>query len=220
MTSDDTAKAYAKAKLGQRLIPGRRPGILVVDLTHGFTDSASSLGGDLDQVVASTRELLDVARERGLPIIFTTIAYEPHLKDCGPWLQKGRGLAELLIGTQWVEVDDRLGARPDEPVIVKKGASAFFGTNLTAVLTSQGVDTVVLCGASTSGCIRATAVDLIQYGYPSLVPRECVGDRAKEPHEANLLDIDAKYADVVSLEETLTYLDSVSGNGGAVVSHV
>ena len=91
-------------------------------------------------------------------------------------------------------------------MILKKGASAFFGTNLASILVSQNVDTVILCGATTSGCIRATAIDLLQYGYPTLVPRECVGDRAPDPHEANLVDIQAKYADVVSLEDTLAYL--------------
>jgi maleamate amidohydrolase len=93
---------------------------------------------------------------------------------------------------------------------LKKGPSAFFGTNLASVLISQGVDTVVLCGATTSGCIRASAIDLLQYGYPTLVPRECVGDRAQDPHEANLVDIQAKYADVVSVEEAISYLESVA----------
>ncbi len=100
-------------------------------------------------------------------------------------------------------------------MILKKGASAFFGTNLPSVLVSQNVDTIVLCGATTSGCIRATAVDLLQYGYPTLVPRECVGDRAQAPHEANLVDIQAKYADVVSVEDALSYLESVGEKIGA-----
>ena len=98
----------------------------------------------------------------------------------------------------------------------KKGASAFFGTNLSAILVSQGIDTVVLCGATTSGCIRATAVDLLQYGWPTIVPRECVADRAQAPHEANLFDIQAKYADVVPVEDALAYLESVPGRVGAV----
>ncbi|MDQ3315738.1 MAG: isochorismatase family protein, partial [Actinomycetota bacterium] len=93
--------------------------------------------------------------------------------------------------------------------------SAFFGTNLPSVLVSQNVDTIVLCGATTSGCIRATAVDLLQYGYPTLVPRECVGDRAQAPHEANLVDIQAKYADVVSVEDALSYLESVGEKADA-----
>jgi nicotinamidase-related amidase len=93
--------------------------------------------------------------------------------------------------------------------VLKKGASAFFGTNLAAILVSQGVDTVVLCGATTSGCVRATAIDLLQHGFPTLVPRECVGDRAQAPHEANLFDIQAKYADVIDLSDALEYLESI-----------
>ena len=93
--------------------------------------------------------------------------------------------------------------------MLKKGASGFFGTNLATILLTQGVDTVILCGATTCGCVRATAIDLLQYGWPTLVPRECVGDRAQAPHEANLFDIQAKYADVVSVDEALEYLEGV-----------
>jgi len=118
-------------------------------------------------------------------------------------------LGDLQLGGRWVEIDERLGRRDDETVIVKKGASGFFGTNLASVLVSQAVDTVVLCGATTSGCVRATAIDLLQYGWPTLVPRECVGDRAQAPHDANLFDIQAKYADVVSVDEAIAYLESV-----------
>ena len=100
---------------------------------------------------------------------------------------------------------------------MKKGASGFFGTNLASILVSQGVDTVILCGATTSGCVRATAVDLLQYGWPTIVPRECVADRAQAPHEANLFDIQAKYADVVPLEDALAYVESVAGRVGAGV---
>ena len=121
------------------------------------------------------------------------------------------------LGGPWVEIDPRLGLRDDEIVILKKGASGFFGTNLASVLVSLGVDSVVLCGATTSGCIRATAIDLLQYGWPTIVPRECVGDRAQAPHDANLFDIQAKYADVVSVEEALGYLESVPSALGTAV---
>ena len=102
-------------------------------------------------------------------------------------------------------------------MIVKKGASGFFGTNLASVLLTQGVDTVILCGATTSGCVRATAVDLLQNGWPAIVPRECVADRAQAPHEANLFDINAKYADVVPVDEAIGYLESVPDRVGAAV---
>lgn len=214
--SDDTREVYERARLGQSVTPGSRPAVLVVDFSRGFTDPESTMGSDLTEEVGATNRLLAAARERGIPIIFTTIGFEANLKDGSLWLQKAPGLAELQVGGKWVEIDPRLERREDEVVILKKGASAFFGTNLPSVLVSENVDTIVLCGATTSGCIRATAVDLLQYGYPTLVPRECVGDRARAPHEANLIDIQAKYADVVSVEDALSYLERVGGNVGAL----
>jgi maleamate amidohydrolase len=191
--------------------------VLVVDFSRGFTDPQCTMGSDLTREVEATSRLLDTAREHGIPIIFTTIGFEPNLKDGSLWLEKAPGLKELIVGGKWVEIDPRLERREEETVILKKGASAFFGTNLPSVLISQGVDTVIMCGATTSGCVRATAIDLLQYGYPTLVPRECVGDRARDPHDANLVDIQAKYADVVSVEEALAYIESVSQKSGASV---
>jgi nicotinamidase-related amidase len=213
--SDDTGEVYERARLGQSVTPGSRPAVLVVDFSRGFTDPESTMGSDLTEEVEATNRLLAAARERRIPVIFTTIGFEANLKDGSLWLQKAPGLAELQVGGKWVEIDPRLERREGEVVILKKGASAFFGTNLSSVLVFENVDTIVLCGATTSGCIRATAVDLLQYGYPTLVPRECVGDRARAPHEANLVDIQAKYADVVSVEDALSYLERVGGNVGA-----
>jgi maleamate amidohydrolase len=213
--SDDTGRIYERARLGQSITPGSRPAVLVVDFSRGFTDPGSTMGSDLTGEVEATKRLLDAARAKGIPVVFTTIGFESNLKDGSLWLQKAPGLAELQVGGKWVEIDPRLERGEDEVVILKKGASAFFGTNLPSILVSQGVDTIVLCGATTSGCIRATAVDLLQYGYPTLVPRECVGDRAQAPHEANLIDIQAKYADVVPIEDALSYLEGVGGKVGA-----
>jgi nicotinamidase-related amidase len=215
--SDDTREIYERARLGQSVTLGERPAVLVVDFSRGFTDPGSTMGSDLTQEVEATKRLLAAAREREIPVIFTTIGFEPNLKDGSLWLEKAPGLAELIVGGKWVEIDPRLERREEEIVILKKGASAFFGTNLPSILVSQGVDTVIMCGATTSGCIRATAIDLLQYGYPTLVSRECVGDRAQGPHEANLVDIQAKYADVVSVEEVLAYVESVSRKSGASV---
>jgi maleamate amidohydrolase len=214
--SDEQAReVYARARLGESVTLGERPAVLVVDMSCGFTDPESTLGSDLTAEVEATKGLLDVARARGLPVIFTTIGFEPNRKDGALWLQKVPSLGDLEVGGHWVDIDSRLERRQDETMIVKKGASAFFGTNLTSILVSQGVDTVILCGATTSGCIRATAVDLLQNGFPTLVPRECVGDRAQAPHEANLFDIQAKYADVVSADDAIGYLESVPERVGA-----
>ncbi len=209
MSDEQARRVYEEARLGQSIPLGSRPAILVVDFSCGFTDPAYEAGSELTAEVEATARLLDVARARGVPVVFTTIAFEPSGKDGGLWLKKFPALTGLRIGERSEEVDPRLAPREDETIVRKKGASAFFGTNLTAILVSQGVDTVVLCGATTSGCIRATAIDLMQNGFPTLVPRECVGDRARAPHEANLFDIQAKYADVVSVNDAIAYVAGV-----------
>jgi maleamate amidohydrolase len=181
---------------------GPRPAVVVVDLIEGFTDAASPLGADLDAVVGDTRRLLDGARAAGVPVIFTTVVYdEANERAAAVFLRKVPALAVLRPGSRWVEVDARLGRRPDEPVLAKAFASAFFGTPLAAML--AGRDTLVVCGASTSGCVRATVVDALQHGLVPIVPRECVGDRWQAAHDANLFDVDAKYGDVVPLSAVL-----------------
>jgi maleamate amidohydrolase len=217
VSDEEAREVYTTARLGESITLGSRPAVLVVDFSCGFTDPECTLGSDMTGAVEQTRRVLDAARAKGLPVVFTTIGYEPSLKDGGLWLQKIPSLGDLQVGGRWVEIDPRLEPRDDETIVLKKGASAFFGTNLPAILVSQGVDSVVLCGATTSGCIRATAIDLLQYGYPTIVPRECVADRARAPHEANLFDIQAKYADVVSVDDALAYLGSVPGKVGAGV---
>ena len=217
MTDQQARQVYEQAGLGQKVTLGTRPAVLVVDFSCGFTDQECTLGADMTAEVEATRQLLDAARAKGLPVVFTTIGYEPSLKDGGLWLQKVPSLGDLQVGGRWVEIDPRLEPREDETIVLKKGASAFFGTNLTSILISQQIDSVILCGATTSGCVRATAIDLLQYGFPTLVPRECVGDRAQAPHEANLFDIQAKYADVVPLDDVLAYVESVPDRAGAAV---
>lgn len=217
MTDRQAHEVYERARLGGSVTLGERPAVLVVDFSCGFTDPECALGADMTEEVEATKRILDAARAKGVAVVFTSIGFEPSLKDGGLWLQKAPALADLQLGGHWVELDPRLEPREDETVVLKKGASAFFGTNLAAILISQGVDTVILCGATTSGCVRATAVDLLQHGFPTLVPRECVGDRAEAPHEANLFDIQAKYADVVSLEDALGYLESIPSRAGVGV---
>lgn len=181
---------------------GSRPAVVVVDLLEGFTDPESPLGADLDEVVDSTRELLDVARSAGVPVMFTTVVYdEANERAAAVFIRKVPALRVLRPGSRWIEVDARLGRREDEPVLTKAFASAFFGTPLASMLV--GHDTLVICGASTSGCIRATVVDTVQHGFAPVVPRECVGDRWPAAHAANLFDIDAKYGDVVPLSEAI-----------------
>ena len=181
---------------------GARPAVVVVDLVNGFTDPASPLGADLDAVVESTRTLLDAAREAAVPVLFTTVVYDDaNERAAEVFLRKVPALAVLRPGSRWIEVDARLGRRDGEPVLPKAFASAFFGTPLASML--AGRDTLVVCGATTSGCVRATVVDALQHGLAPVVPRECVGDRWEAAHEANLFDMQAKYGDVVPLSEAV-----------------
>lgn len=209
----DAQAFYAQRRIGARLGFGRRPAVVVVDLSRGFTDPESPLGADLDDVVAATRRLLATARRRALPIFFTTVAYEPDFRDGGWFVEKVPSLKILVRGSAWTDIDPRLSPQPGEPVLEKPYASAFFGTDLHERLERLGVDTMIVAGATTSGCVRATVVDGLQYGYRVIVPVECVGDRHPLPHQANLFDIDSKYGDVISLAEVTAYLggDHVTG---------
>lgn len=189
---------------------GRRPALIVVDMTLGFTDPESPLACDLEEPVENIRKLLEAARRAEIPIIFTTVAYRESDKvTAAAFIDKVPALLTLEAGSRWAEIDPRIAPLGTEPVLNKLFASAFYGTGLPSALAAAGVDTLIVTGASTSGCVRATAVDALQYGYRPLVPREAVGDRNPEAHEANLYDIDAKYGDVVPLEECLRYLQEV-----------
>lgn len=209
-SSDEVLAGYAAKGLAGEIGFGRRPALLVVDLILGFTVPSSPLGSDLDREVAATRRLLDAARDAGAPVLFTTTVYGDGLRDAGLFPRKVPALGILVNGAEAVALDPRLGRRPEETLIAKKYASAFFGTALASELTALGVDTLVVCGATTSGCVRATVVDALQHGFRPIVPAECVGDRSPEAHEANLLDIQGKYGDVVTLERVLEYLGGQS----------
>lgn len=204
----DIHRIYEAAGFGGGAEWGATPALLVVDFSCGFTDPESPLGAEMSAELAQTGRVLDAARETGAPVMFTSIAYEEGLADGGPWLRKVPSLGRLTVGSRWVRLDPRLGRRPGEPVVYKRGPSAFFGTDVASLLVARHVDTVIVAGATTSGCVRASVVDAMQYGFHTVVPRECVGDRALQPHEANLFDMAAKYADVVSAQEVIDYLQS------------
>ena len=186
---------------------GEKPALVVVDVNRGFTDPASPLVCDLDDCVAAIARLLEAFRAAGLPVVFTTVVYDEFGKQAAAvFIDKIPALTVLEPGSPWVEIDPRIAPVEGEAVLSKHFASAFFGTPLASLLASAEVDTVVVTGASTSGCVRATALDAMQHGYRVVVPREAVGDRNQAAHEANLYDLDTKYADVVSLEDVLSEL--------------
>ena len=189
---------------------GRRPALAVIDMTLGFTDPDSPLACDLEGPVGEIGRLLEAARGAGIPVFFTSVAYRESDKlTAAAFIDKVPALLSLEAGSRWAEIDPRIAPLRSEPVLNKLFASAFYGTGLPSLLASSSVDTLIVTGASTSGCVRATAVDTLQYGYRPVVPREAVGDRNQAAHEANLYDIDAKYGDVVSVGEVLGYLEEV-----------
>jgi nicotinamidase-related amidase len=209
---DDVARYYDDHEFGRDVGFGDRPALLVIDLVNAFTDPESNLGSDVSGVLDATADLLAAFREYDLPRYFTTVAYEESYGDAGVFIEKVPALRDLRLGTASVEVDDRVAPVGDERVVLKKYASAFFGTDLSTELVTDGVDTLVLCGVTTSGCIRATAVDGMQHGYRVVVPEEAVGDRAEGPHRANLFDIDAKYGDVVDVATVLEAVSAASAD--------
>jgi nicotinamidase-related amidase len=208
MTDSSTDEQFFRERgFGQRLGFGARPALIVIDLINAFTDPELPLGAPLDKVVDSTRRLLASARRAAIPVVFTTIAYEEEdLGGASVWLRKARGSETLRAGTRAVEIDTRLERLPDEPVLVKRYASAFFGTDLVTRLNARQVDTLIVTGCTTSGCVRASAVDAVQYGFVPAVVRDAVGDRSEAAHRQSLFDLEQKYADVVTSAETVAYL--------------
>jgi maleamate amidohydrolase len=195
---------------------GRRPVLVVVDMSVAFTDPESPLACELEHVVDSVARLLEVARRAARPVVYTTVAYDGEgRRKAAVFIAKVPALSILEVGSRWVEIDPRLAPRPGEPVLPKLYASAFFETELAGLLEEADCDSVIVAGASTSGCIRATVVDALQYGYRTVVPREAVGDRDAGAHEANLHDMDAKYGDVIPLEDVLAHLEELALAGVA-----
>src|SRR6267378_610313 len=200
MTADKTAQTdeefFRQRGFGLRIGFGDRPALLVIDLIKAFTEAANSL--------------LNAAHDRKMPVIFSTVIYQDaDFKDAGIWALKQKGIVTLKAGTSGVELDPRLKAQKTDTLLMKKYASCFFGTDLVSRLLAHRIDTLLIAGCTTSGCVRATAVDACQTGFRPMVVREAVGDRSAAAHDQSLFDLDAKYADVVSLADTLKYLATI-----------
>lgn len=193
---------------------GEKPAMIVVDIIKGFTDPACPLGSDCPDVVSANIALLNAFRQRSLPIYFTTVVYH-NADQARVFRQRVEALNLLTPDSDWVQLDSRLGRTPQEELLEKQWASAFHKTGLDARLRARQIDTLVVTGLTTSGCVRATAVDGLQYDYRVMVPREAVGDRNQDAHEANLYDLHAKYADVISVSDLIASLPAIAD--GAVV---
>lgn len=207
MSERDTRSVYEERGFGGRQGMGRSPALVVVDFSYGFTDPDSPLHCDCDDALEATARLLKAFRDRGAPVVFTTVEFDEGGREIGRFfLTKNPAMNELTPGSHWTQIDQRVAPLESEPVLSKLFASAFFGTPLASLLAAAGCDTVVVTGASTSGCVRATAVDVLQHGYRLMIAPETVSDRAPSAHEASLTDINGKYGDVVPLDEMLELL--------------
>ena len=208
MLNGNTDDLFAQRDFGRRMGAGDRPAILVVDLQVGLTQPGWPLYGDHDDAIAATRALVETARSAAVPVIFTVVAYssaELALR-CYPILDKMPAMRGLDSEHETARVDPRLAPAADEPVLVKKGQSAFIGTPLAQILLGLRVDTLLVCGANTSGCVRGTVMDASALGYRILLVDEALGDVTQQVHDASIYDMDAKNGDLTSLQNAQIYL--------------
>jgi maleamate amidohydrolase len=192
---------YARGAFGASLGYGRRQALVMVDFAQAYFVPDSPLYARCPEVAQRAAELLAWARDRGLLVCHTRVEYRPDGLDGGLFFRKLPALRVFCQGHPLGAFVPKLAPREDEPVFTKQYASAFFGTSLASALRAQGVDCVLMAGMSTSGCVRASAVDAVQHGFIPVVVRDACGDRHPAPHEANLFDLQAKYADVRTLEQ-------------------
>lgn len=207
LDNESMVQLYRDAGFGGRSGWGEKPALLVIDLAGAWTAPDEQLGADVESVMDATTQLLDAFRQQDLPIIFTTMAYDPEMIEAGPVVT-----AKTPHSTLMLRDSDRVQLRPElkrlatEPLVEKPRASAFFGTNVLSMLVGQRVDTVVVVGVSTSGCIRSTCESAFNNNFHVIVPREAVGDRSHTGHQGALLDIDSRFGDVTALPEVLSEL--------------
>jgi maleamate amidohydrolase len=199
---DDLGSDYAAAGFGGSLGWGERPAVVVIDVCQAYLDPESPLYAGVEDARDSVAALVSAARENGVPVVWTRVEYEPGGADGGVFFRKVSSLRVFERGAGHLgDFPPQVGPLPDEAVYTKQYPSAFFGTALAADLAEQGVDTVVLCGFSTSGCVRASCVDAVSYGFVPVVVPEACGDREVRPHEQAVFDMGAKYGEVVPLAE-------------------
>lgn len=206
MTSPSAADNYAGVFEG-RLQPGTRPALLIVDVVAAYLTEGSPLFmASAAAALASNARLARAARATGVPVVFTNVSYKPDGSDGGVFYRKAPVLKAFVEGSPLGAFPPGLTPEPGDKVFTKQYPSAFFGTGLAEALHAEGVDTVIVTGYSTSGCVRASALDAMQYGFVPLVVREACADRHEGPHEANLFDLQAKYAEVISEAEALAVI--------------
>jgi maleamate amidohydrolase len=192
---------YKRQGFAQTVGMGDAPALVIVDFVLGFTDPAHFGGGNIGPAIAQTRQLLALARRRGWPVVHTRVVYADDGSNCGGFTRKVPALRGLTETSPLSQIVAELTPVAGELVLRKHNASAFFGTELVGWLLSRRVDTLLIAGCTTSGCVRATVIDSCSHSFRTIVVEDCVGDRAQGPHEANLFDMKQKYADIMSLAE-------------------
>lgn len=202
--TDNYAKAY-----GQKAGFGKRPALLMIDFVEGYFDQSCDLYADVDETLASAMRVREAAHAAGIPVILTNVVYHESTMDGGRFFEKAKPLRYFVKGNAMGAWPKGLIPRDDELIISKQYPSAFFGTSLASTLTAMGIDNVILTGLTTSGCVRASCVDSMSHGFITTIVRNAVGDRHDGPHEANLFDMEAKYADVVSEAEIIDLLGNL-----------
>lgn len=210
MNHSDPDANYAAAGFGQGLAPGGRPALLLIDFARAYFAPESPLYAGVESARDAAAQLLAAARRLGVPVFHTRVEYEPGGANGGVFYRKIAALKVFDRGSKLGDFEAPLEPLPGEAVITKQFPSAFFGTDLDARLKAAGIDTLVICGLSTSGCVRASAVDAICLGYVPLVVREAVGDRLASVHEANLFDLAAKTAEIVGKSEIIVYFEGLA----------
>lgn len=200
--NDDT-KIYQQQGFAHNVGIGERPAIVTVDFTNGFNDPSHFGGGNIDAAIRRTRTLLDLARPLGWPIAHTRVVYADDGSDAGAFTWKVPALAALTEDNPLGQIVPELDVREGEFIVRKTQPSAFFGTGFLPWLIQHRVDTLFVTGCTTSGCVRATVVDAVSNNYRTVVVRDCVGDRAIGPHEANLFDMEQKYADLLNANDVI-----------------
>lgn len=206
--TNDLAANYTGAFDGH-LTFGKRPALLIIDFVVAYLDPSSPLYAGVEDALASNMRLLAAARAARVPVIFTNVVYSPGGAEGGVFYRKVPALKLFEQGSPMGAFPPELNPQEGEVVLTKHYASAFFGTSLASLLTAQRIDTLLITGLSTSGCVRASALDACQHGFVPFVVREACGDRHKSPHEASLFDLQAKYAEVVSEYSAINHLENL-----------
>ena len=197
---------YRKQGFGNSSGIGQRPALLIIDFVNGFANPDQFGGGNIGEAIDNTRDLLAEVRALGLPVAYTRVVYADDGSDAGVFTLKAPALTQLTEDAFGSQIVEQLEPREGEYIVRKTQPSAFFGTSLTGWLVGRGVDTVIVTGCTTSGCVRASVIDSMSYNFRTVVASDCVGDRAIGPHDANLFDMEQKYADLMTSSEIVAVL--------------